>query len=178
MLGINLLPIAERKHVRLEQWRRLLIFLTLFAGIVLVFSSVFLLPSFLPMFFEQRELQRFIKLEGENYKNLKIDKTLGEIKSLKSKLALIRGFIEKPYQTSLIMEDILQMAGPKISIRQISFSDSGTVSINGTATSRKDLIFFEDTLKNYSRLTQISSPLSDIVRGAASFTIQGQLKKP
>ena len=175
-MGINLLPINEQKSIRLEQWRRLLVFFTFLGGIVLVFASVFLAPSFLPMFFEQRELQRFIKLEKENYKKLKIDQTIREVKSLKSKLALVKGFAQTSSEKSLLMEEIIRMAGPKINIRQINFSDGGAVSISGTALGRKDLLLFEDELKKSDRFEQISSPLSDIIRGAASFTIQGQLK--
>lgn len=178
MLNINLLPIAERKHIRLEQWRRLLIFFTVSLGVVLIFASVLLSPSFLPMFFEQRELQRFIKLEKENYKNLKIGQTLTEIKSLKSRLASIKDFMQTSSRTHPLMEEIIQTAGPKINIRQINLSDNGVISINGTAVGRKELLLFENNLRRSAYFEQISSPLSDIIRGAASFTIQGQLGKP
>ena len=35
---------------------------------------------------------------------------------------------------------------------------------------------YEEALKSSPRFEQISSPLSDIIRGAASFTVQGHLK--
>ena len=128
------------------------------------------------MFFEQRELQRFIKLEDENYKKLKIDQTVKEVKSLKGRLAFIKSFIQTSSKTSMLIEEITQMAGLNISIRQINLSDGGAVSISGTAKGRKELLLFEDELKKSDHFDKISSPLSDIIRGAASFTIQGQLK--
>lgn len=153
-----------------------MVFLSILLGIVLIFASVLLLPSFLPMFFEQRELQRFIKLEDENYKKLKIDQTVKEVKSLNGRLASIKSFIQTSSQTSMLIEEIKQMAGPNISIRQINLSDGGAVSISGTALGRKELLLFEDELKKSGHFDKISSPLSDIIRGAASFTIQGLLR--
>ena len=176
MLNINLLPIAERKSIRLEQWRRFLIFFTILASVVLVFGSVLLFPAFLPMFFEQRELQKFLKIEEENYKKLKIDQALTEIKSLKSRLATIKNFVSSPAAASPILEEVMQIAGAGVNIRQVSVSGSGTISISGTAMGRRELLIFEEALKSSPRFEQISSPLSDIIRGAASFTIQGHLK--
>lgn len=177
MLNINLLPIAERKSIRLEQWRRFLFFFTILASVVLIFGSVLLFPAFLPMFFEKRELEKFLKMEEENYKKLKIDQALTEIKSLKSQLAIIKNFVSLSPKASPLVEEIMQVAGSEVKIRQISISGSGTISISGTALGRRDLLAFEEALRRSPSFEQVSSSLSDIIRGAASFTIQGQLIK-
>ncbi len=189
MLSINLLPEEKKKIFGMEKWRRLIVFFTVAIAVILIFGEVLLLPSFLPMFFEQRELNRFTVLEQEIRRKLKVDENLKTNLTLKKEIDLLQKLVSSPAWATPLLEDVLalpnfsdknlggQAQKSGVELLQISVTRDGRVTINGLVKNRRNLLDFEEYLRSLGRFSDVYSPLSSLVRGATDFSIQARLKQ-
>lgn len=178
MLNTNLLPKEETKNMRLERWSRGITFLAGGLSVVMLLGAALLLPSFLPLFFEKKELERFLILEDENAKKRGIKDEVERVQEAKNKLLTIWNFVDSPPKASPVLDVFFEVDNSLPGITLISFnvSDAGKIFVNGLAKSREDLLEFESRLKQSGKFTSVYTPLPTIVRGAENFSTQLQLK--
>lgn len=177
MLTINLLPTEEKKIVKLEETRRLILFFA--GGLVGVFiiGSALLSPSFLPLYLERSELERSLRLEEEARAALKVDEVFGRIHRFESAISSVRNFTRVSPRASEILEELLAHAGSGIALDNVTVKKGGETVLTGMAQGRRDLLQFEKNLRDSDKFQEISSPLSNIVRETnINFTLQGRLK--
>ena len=92
MLTINLLPGEEKKTVRLEERRRLMLFFaSLFSSIAAV-GIILLLPSYISMVFEREGLQDLARLEEEASSKLGVRETVVKTTNIKAVVSSIKTY--------------------------------------------------------------------------------------
>lgn len=176
MLSINLLPVQEKKIVRYEGLLRIVGFFTV--GIVVVFGSgtIFLLPSYLPLYLEYRELARTLHLEEGASQQLRVTATVKKIKSIETTLNDITVFTNQSSKASKLMKSIF----PKtegIRLNTLTIKNGGNVVMNGFAKTRDNMLTFETFLRKGGTFQEITFPLSNIAKQFdINFTLQGKLK--
>jgi hypothetical protein len=176
VLTTNLLPPLEEKAIEFEKMRRIVNYFALILSCALLLATVFLLSAFLPVFFEEQELERSLTIEKQASEKLKVAETLNRARALKGILSSIQEYLLHPSAYALFKE-FRDYAGSGISISTLSIKKDGSVIVSGTAELRRDLLQFEKKLRDSGRFQEISSPLSNLIRESKiNFTIQGKLK--
>ncbi len=177
MLTINLLPSQERKIVEFAKTRRVMAFLAILASTLFLFASSLLLPSFLPLYFERRELERSLVLERMASAALKVDETVVRIRALQSVISTAKNSLSAPLKASFILDSILERLGNAITLTKLTVLKEDTIFLTGSAKTRRDLLNFEKMLRDSGQFQDISSPISNIIRDVdISFSIQGKIK--
>lgn len=178
MLTVNLLPPEEKKIIWTEETRRLVLFFAIISGSLLALGSILLLPSLLPLFFEKQVVNQNLTSIEESATNLKVEKVLAEGRRQKEIISSLKKLISSAPKASPLLEKILKTPAPGVNISYLTISKKGTV-LTGTATTRRNLLNFEKTLRDSGIFQGISSPLSSIIRETnLDFSIQGELKPP
>lgn len=176
MLSINLLPVQEKKIVRYEDLLRIMAFFTM--GIVVVFGSgaIFLLPSYLPLYLEHRELARTLHIEEGASQQLQVTAIVKKIKNLETTLNDITAFTKQSSRASKLVKSIF----PKtegIQLNTLTIKKGGDVVMNGFAKTRDNMLTFETFLRKGGIFQEITFPLSNITKQFdINFTLQGKLK--
>ncbi len=176
MLSINLLPQDERESVRLEKWRRMVIFFSGGLVLILVFGLALFLPSFLPLLFEQKEINRLSSAEEDAMQKVKTQEALAQAQQLKGRVSIIKSFVTSPVKASLILEYFTANDFQGIKIQYVSLNKNGDLNLTGTADSRRHLLDFEDSLNQSGKFMNVYTPLSNIVRGLESFNLRAKVK--
>lgn len=176
MLMMNLLPFQEKRTLRWEEWRRLVRFFGVLAVGVLAVGIFLLIPSFLPLYGEERQLARSLAVEEEAFRALDVQQTVQNMRSLGVFLASARHYLADPPSVSAVVEGVFGAAGPGVVLSEISVTRDRTVALAGTARTRRDLLRFEEALKSSRLFRSISSPFSNILREEnVSFTVRAEL---
>lgn len=177
MLTTNLLPANSRRALWFEEVRQIIIFFAAGTIIILLIASSLLLPSYLPLFLERKELERKFMLEEEALQRLKVQETIVKIRSVKAAIVSLKNFVNTSGRASAILTSLLGKAGQNITITIATVRSSSEVSFRGIARTRQDLLSFEAALRNSGRFQDIASPLSNIIQETnISFVIEGKLK--
>lgn len=177
MLTTNLLPQEEKKIVKSEDLRRIIVFYGLTAAVMFGCGIILLLPSFLPIFLEKQEIEKTLEFERQvfakfNAKGItaRIDKTRKIIDLIKS-----RDVIQE--SVSKIAENLFSYAGEDVEITALVIKEDGGVNLNGIAVTRDHLLKFEKKLRDSGKFTEISSPLSNLIKEQnVIFSISAKLK--
>lgn len=177
MLISNLLPEEEKKIIRTEEARRLVIFFVLGIIVIFLIASFLLLPSYVPLYLEQRELGNKLSLEEEAVRKLKVQETIALVRSQKASIASIINSLGTSGRASVLMRQFLGSAGAGVVLQNLTVQRDGTVFLRGTARTRQMLLGFEKALRDSGQLQEISSPISNIIHETnIDFVIQGKLK--
>lgn len=177
MLNINLLPAKEKKLVRLEESSRIILFLSFLYGAIFLLGILFLLPTFFTIMVAQNNLQETVKLAEEASTKVGVEDIVSRAKTVASGVSSIRSFISEPVRASTLLRQFLKSSGSGIAVEFLSIKKSGSINIRGKATTRRDLLRFEQTLRERSQFQELSSPLSNIIRETnINFSFEGKLK--
>ena len=177
MLNTNLLPAQEKKNFVYEQWRRLILVLGGALAVGLAIGIVFVTPSYLPLFFQQRELERRLEIEQSAYQALRPRETEEQAKTIDLRVRKLKNAGAKPPAASRIFKTLLSGTASGITISSFSVEKNRNLALAGQASTRQDLLNFEQTLRASGRFEEIASPLSDIIQERAiNFSMRGRAK--
>lgn len=177
MLTTNLLPQNEQKNVRLEEVRRTVLFYGISLALILGAGFILLIPSYFLTFADQQELKRSLSIEEEAAQKLNIQALTESIRTAQVVLSSLHDFSATPSRASRIIKEIHQHTGTAITIQRIGVSTDGTLDLQGTAATRRELLAFEEALRSSKLFQDISSPLSNIIKETnISFNIRGRLQ--
>lgn len=161
---MNLLPKQYKKDLRLEAWRRYLLFLGLYLTVVLIGASALLLPSFFYLQFQIGELEktRDAAKRAPGYEAMLkgSDVARGANRSLEAFDAYIKS---KP-AASPIIEEIIRRLPPEVRLTNIQYTriaggPTGTVKIVGEAAHRDNLrAFLAELQKSHMVTGKVSVP--------------------
>lgn len=175
MLNTNLLPVQEKKLIRLEEIRRIIRFFALFEIAILIIGSVFLTPTYFPLFFERRELENTLLFTQQASKDLRVTETISQAGQLKAQINSLAVLLQNSQKTSLLLEKIFFDNGD-VNLNNMNIKNN-TVSLSGFARTRNDLLGFEKKIRNADIFEEVSFPLSNIIKEInITFTVQGKLK--
>lgn len=176
MLTTNLLPPQEKTVIEWEKAQRVVRYFSFVFSLVFIIGVVFLLPSFLPAFFEEKELERSLLIERNASQKLGVGESLNRAKHLKAILASVRRQAAKPLTASSFLIELLKESDSDIDLTSISLEKDGSVRMAGNARTRRGLLDFERRLRDSGKLQEISSPLSNLIRETdINFTIRGKI---
>lgn len=177
MLTINLLPTGERTRVRAEELSRIVRFFGSALILLFIVASVFLSPSFLPMIFERRELERSLALIEGRAENTKSREILANARAVSKTLLEVGSAFERRARASAVFSMFSDELPSGIEVSNLTVKENGDVVVNGRAATRREILQFEDALRKSERFESLVTPLSNIIRNTdIPFTIQGTLK--
>lgn len=138
-------------------------------------ASALLLPAYLPVAFERRELARALVLEKEVSEKL-TGASIGSLRTLRSHVEAVRSLSLGAGAASRIFNDFF--AGAEgVRFQTIRIQKDGTFALSGFARTRKELLNFEKAFRASGKFQEIFFPLSNIVQESnINFSAQGVLK--
>ena len=177
MLKANLLPLNEQKLVQQEQIRRVIWFFSIMLSCSIAIAIVLLFPSYLTVLYHEQEVADSLEIEKNVFQKLSLQDALTEVKNLKLSIVTIQGGLAHA-SSSQLLSTLLDYGGGKVLIQSINVQSDGSISMNGRAPTRDDLLSFEEALKNSGKLQKITVPLDNIVKDTdIAFTVQAQIQK-
>lgn len=179
MLAINLLPPEEKRVVRTRELCRAVLLCTVLAVGVWTAGLALLVPSFFSSYLVRRELEdAFSAAEQEASQRGVVRETLAEAKKTKAMVAEVNNFLLRPGAGAPLLEKFFA-AGKGIELSTLLIRADGTVSLEGRAATRDQLLAFEETLRATGLFLEVTFPLSDIVRERdIRFAARATLKSP
>lgn len=179
MLTTNLLPPAEKEEIWYEETQRIVRFFAVGILSACVLAVILLFPAYFSLSLEEKELERSLRIEEDASRSLNIDAELQKIRTYENRIKSIRDFVSKPATASTMLEEFFDNTGSGIMLVSLTVKKQGDVAITGVASTRRDLLRFEKTLRDANMFQDISFPISNIVRETnINFTLQGKLKSP
>lgn len=178
MFTINLLPPLEKKQIRLEEIRRILLFFSISIAIVYTVALILLLPSYLPFYFERRELARLLTLEEGVSQKFDVVRTIEEVRKKKVLLESLRNSLNRKQHMSSLFEILFSTADPEVRLSAITIKEPGIVTMSGFARRRTALLAFEKKMRDNGTFQEIVLPLASVTRETdIYFSINARLKR-
>lgn len=177
MFSVNLLPLSEKKAVRLEEMRRMTVFFTALTLCVFAVGFVLLLPSLLAACRVVSEVSLPRDSQGAGARHDETRLTIVGIRDARAVIGEISAYgAEAPRASALLARFFAPGAG--IAVRSFVVREDGQLTLAGFASARADLLRFEEMLRSSNRFYEITFPLSNITRERdIQFSFQGKLKQ-
>ena len=176
MLHANLLPDEEKKNISLEQWLRVITFFGIAVNSILVIGITLLAPAYLPLYFQNREFERALSIQQEAAQRIHAD----QISQSAMRIQTIIGSLQKAAGNpsgALSLFDLFTSSPSGVVVSSFSIDKKAVVSLAGNAATRKDLLIFEQYLRDSARFQDITSPLTNIIQEKnIIFTFKATLK--
>ncbi len=151
---MNLLPQSYKKDLKLEAWRRYLLFLGLYLTMVLVSATALLLPSLFYLQFQIDELEktRDVGKHTAEYDNM--IKGVKVVEAANTSLLAFTAYLKSIPAVTPLLEDLISRMPEEIYITNLSYlrkpDRSGTLKLTGVARHRDYLKAFAARLKESS----------------------------
>jgi len=173
---LNLLPVEQKNAVRRDEVRRTVLFLAALTVCIFLIGAVLLLPSYLPLVFQQNELRRTLDIEKQAVGTLGLEETIKDMRIFSARAkAMQRALMNHPVASRLI-EEMLNHGKDGVVFYGMTVGKDGAVAITGFARERADLLHLEERMKNSKKFSEITLRLVDIVRQAdTEFSMSGTL---
>lgn len=176
MLHTNLLPEGEKKAIALEKSFRIIKFFGISVTGTLIIGITLLTPSYLPLYFQNRELTFTLSAMQEAAKKIDEGKIVSDTLQIQAIIASLRQAVSNS-SSALDMFNLLTAQQPGILISGFTINRGTDITITGNAATRNDFLAFEKRLRDSSRFQDIASRLVDIVQEAnINFNLNGTLK--
>ena len=176
MLHSNLLPDEEKKIIMLEQWLRVITFFGVTINSILIIGITLLAPAYLPLYFQNRELERALSIQQQAAQRINADQILRSASQVQAAINSLKQATDHP-SGALSMFDLFATPRQGIVITTFSIDKKAVVSLAGTAATRNNLLMFEQYLRDSSRFQDITSPLTNIIQETnITFTFKATLK--
>ena len=176
MLHANLLPDEEKKNISFEQWIRVITFFGVAVNSILIIGITLLAPAYLPLYFQNRELERALSIQQQATQRISVDHILRSIAQIQAIITSLQQTADRP-SSALSLFDLFVVPRPGIAISTFSVDKKAAVSLAGTAATRNNLLLFEQYLRDSARFQDITSPLTNIIHETnITFTFKATLK--
>ncbi|TSC69436.1 MAG: hypothetical protein G01um101466_33 [Parcubacteria group bacterium Gr01-1014_66] len=178
MSATNLLPPAQKKDIRIEEWRRAIRYIgvvTLCTGIL---GITFLLPSYFDLIFRKDDTDRMLAQQKMAIADPDISKIRKRVNVLSDQFNGLAQILTRPQHVSDLLDYFFLRLPPTVSLASVVLKKNGQMEFTGTATTRNDLLAFEEILRKSGMFQEILSPISNIIRERdIQFTLKGIPKK-
>jgi hypothetical protein len=160
---MNFLPEKDKRKIKKEYLRRLLVVIGVFSffaisvGIILLLSfSVFLKD-------QESNMERQLVISEERLLKDNIGDTISLAKELNTKISLLDSEQKNTGEKSAYIKIILEEKTNKIKILDFFF-DNGKILIQGASDNRQSLLSFIDSLKKKKEFKKVESPVSNLIK--------------
>lgn len=176
MLTSNLLPLKEKREVMFEKWRRVIKFFGINTTLLFFVGTTLLTPSYLPLYFQGKELTYQLAIQEEALQRINTDQIKQNEKKILSKILSLRQAAEIPNKASLLFDAFSpQLQG--ITVQTFTINKAGDISFIGNASTRENLLDFEQYLRNTGRLQDLTFPMMNLFpQTNINFTFKGKIK--
>ena len=176
MLHSNLLPNEQKKIIVLEQWLYVIRFFGIAGSGILIVGIILLAPSYLPLYFQNQELERSLSLQRQAAQHINSDDISQRVLQVKAVIASLHQAMDRPSGVLPIF-DLLTAFQQGIVITTFSVDKNANISLMGNAATRNDLLALEQRLRDSSKFQDIASPLANIIQEAnINFNFKGTLR--
>lgn len=176
MLYTNLLPKQEQRVIAIGQWTRIVRFFCLIASTIFFIGTILLVPSYLPLFFQNSDLQRSLFIHQDAAKQINMQQISSDAARIKAIISSLQHTSTNP-TAALDLFDLFSEEHPGITISSFTIDQNGAITITGHAATRNDLLALEQLLRNSSRFKDLAYPLTNIIQEAdINFSFRGTLK--
>ncbi len=166
---MNLLPPHYKAGLRLEAWRRFLVFFGIYSSVIGIAAVALLLPSYFFLQFQIEELKAFEETtrRAPDYKNMEEGKkTVQRISRL---LTTTNQFFQSEREATPLIEDIISRMPASVLLSDFSYTHqeggSSMLKISGIAGHRDDLTRFAEILQKSPYVKEkVSVPESSYLR--------------
>lgn len=177
MLHTNLLPEEEKKAIFLEKSFRIIKFFGITVIGVLIIGITLLVPSHLPLYFQNNELKNSLSAQQEAAKKIDYGKITSDTLRIQATISSLRQTADNS-SAALDIFDLLAAQQTGIIISEFTIDQNASIIIVGNAATRNDLLAFEQYLRNSSRFRDLASPLTNIIKEAnINFNLRGTIKQ-
>lgn len=177
VLNLNLISREDKDMFQFLRYRRAVLYVGGVVGAVMVVFIILLIPSFLFLNFQRKEILRELAVEEEASRALGVEGIERRTLALNETIRRIHIFEDDEYRASRMLEEFASLAGAvKIGTVKIDFS-AGSIEIDGVAPARNALLAFERVLEESDFIGEVSVRLSDLVKLTdVVFTLKGILQ--
>ncbi|HNW71434.1 MAG TPA: hypothetical protein PKZ36_00980 [Candidatus Paceibacterota bacterium] len=168
---INLIPIEEKKKIKIDFYFRLLSVFFVVLSFSILISSVSIMPAYISSLEKKNSVNK--KLEAQKSEVMpEIDKQAQvAIKDLNTRLSVIEKAISNKYVFSQnIINEVLLKQETGIKITRIFYENDKfkgrVVTVSGIASSRQQLLLFRKAFENSGAFKSIDLPISNFVKGS------------
>lgn len=178
MLNLNLISQKDKDAFRFFRYRRAVFYMGTAAGAAMAVFIILLLPSFLFLSFQRKEILRELAVEEETLRALGVEKTEQRILALNATIGRVSVLTKDERGASHLLEELaLLVKAVKLDAVKIDFS-TNRIEIDGVAPTRNALLAFERILEDSNRITGVSVRLVDLVKlENVAFTLKGVLER-
>lgn len=174
---INLLPLGEQKNLMAAEFHRIIFF---FGSMAIGLSCIvggLLLPTYIPLMLTVRDREEVLLFEQRAARELEVSDTAQHLRRVSELVESLRGIFQDNARTSSLVDSFFTAAG-SLSLETIIIKPDGTVNMSGRATTRRDLLDFEKTLRELNLFQDVLFPLTNIVQQRdIHFSVQAHLKE-
>lgn len=177
MLNLNLISKEDKNMFRFTAYQRAVLYLGGVTGIAVIVFIILLIPSFLFLNAQRKEILRELAAEEEALRMFRIEKIEQRVAVLNEKIARIRAQNTLKRRASEFIADIAPR-GEGMRIEEINLDFAAAhIEITGVAPTRSALLTLKQSLEKSGFVGEIAIPLIDLVKLTnAAFTLTGILK--
>lgn len=176
MLATNLLPEAEQKIIARNHARRIVRFFGVALSAILALGAFLLVPSYFQLLSQERSFADAAAREEEGQKKLGVRDSLIAARATAASVSAARTFFTATTPVSPVVGNFLRQRGG-IVVGALSLKNDGILVMSGLARTRRDLLAFEEELRNSNQFQQIRIPPSDIIQDQdIHFSLEARLK--
>jgi hypothetical protein len=166
---MNLLPEQYKKNLRLEAWRRFLIFFGTYFSIVGIVGIMLILPSYFFLQFQIGTLETTLKSERNGINYQKTLQGQQQVLTINQTFQAFVSFETSGIKVVLPLEDLLSRTLTGITLSSYNYTEQVggelRIQLAGRADRRETLLAFVDNLNKSPYMSApISASTSDLIR--------------
>ncbi|MEK7122181.1 MAG: hypothetical protein AAB807_01245 [Patescibacteria group bacterium] len=165
---MNLLPLSEQNKIARERLFRFSVAAGLISFFILLAAIFLLLPSYLFLFFQSKELARKLEIEKQSPELKKAESIEAAIKNFSRRINALNAnkiVLEDPFREMafLIEEKPAGMLINSFSYEKGKKDKADALTVAGYAKARDSLLRFAETLEKNSAFSRVYSPVANIL---------------
>lgn len=178
----GLLPKNYEKAFRREKFARLIVAGLLYVSFVFALGISFLAPSYFVLKFSLEDTLRQLDTEELSLRRRNADNLEKSVSSLNLLLRDYNRNELRKFSFSNVLVKIINSAPDGININSVDFDKNQDnlffFRISGEADFREDIINYQRNLKTLSEVSEVRSPLANLLKDAnAPFILEADIKK-
>jgi|SRR3989344_26104 len=178
----GLLPENYIKAFKTEKIFRICLAVILFVSLVLVFGIALLVPSYFTLKFSLDDTLRQLDTQELSIERRNAENLERQILSLNSMLSDYNRNELRKFSFSNLLSNFINSSVEGIKINAIDFDKNQNgiffIRLSGEAAMRNDIISYVGVLKNLKEVSEVRSPVSNLLKDAkAPFIIEIDIKK-
>ncbi len=164
---INVLAQENKNKIKISYWMRFFSVSLSYLGLLFLFASVLLLPSYISSALKEKELEVSLESFNKAHKELDLNSMSNVVSDINTKLVVLSVENKRSEIVESIFKDILNKKTSDIRISSISYNqkdeDSASVQLSGVASNRASLSNFKESLISNSYFKNVDIPISNFL---------------